>query len=109
DVGGALRRGGVYLPAAALDRFGLRPADLSADLAADRTGPALRAVLRFEAGRAREHYARAEPGIALLAPSSRPCIRAALTLYRGILDEIERADCQLLRPPLPLPRHRPLP
>jgi len=106
DVAEDLRRGRVYLPAADLDRFGLRPADLSADLAADRTGPALRAVLRFEAGRAREHYARAEPGIALLAPSSRPCIRAALTLYRGILDEIERADFEVLRARVRVPRRR---
>ncbi len=102
DVAEDLGRGRVYLPEADLARFGVR----REDLAADRAGPALRAVLRFEAGRAREHYARAEPGIALLAPSSRPCIRAAFTLYRAILDEIERADFEVLRARVRVPRRR---
>ena len=38
--------------------------------------------------RAREHYRRAEPGIAMLDPASQPCIRTAYHLYGGILDEI---------------------
>jgi phytoene synthase len=102
DVAEDSERGRVYLPEADLARFGVVPADL----AADRAGPSLRALLRFEAERAREHYARAEPGIALLAPSSRPCVRAALTLYRGILDEIERADFEVLRERVRVPRRR---
>lgn len=102
DVAEDRARGRVYLPQADLARFGVRPADLQAD----QVGPALRAVLRFEATRAREHYARAEPGIALLAPTSRPCIRAARTLYRGILDEIERADFEVLRTRIRVSRRR---
>jgi phytoene synthase len=102
DVAEDFRRGRVYLPEADLDRFGVRPADL----AADRAGPAFRALLGFEAGRAREHYALARPGIALLPPSSRPCVRAALTLYRGILEEIERADFEVLRARVRVPRRR---
>lgn len=102
DVAEDLDRGRVYLPQADLASFGVVPADL----AADRAGAPLRALLRFEAERARGHYARAEPGIALLAPSSRPCVRAALTLYRGILDEIERADFEVLRERVRVPRRR---
>jgi 15-cis-phytoene synthase len=102
DVAEDLQRGRVYLPAQDLDRFGVRPEDL----AAGQVGPALRALLRFEAGRAREHYRRAEPGVALLARTSRPCIRAALTLYRGILEEIERADFEVLRARIRVPRRR---
>jgi 15-cis-phytoene synthase len=102
DVAEDFRRGRVYLPEADLDRFGVRPADL----AADRAGPALRALLRFEAGRAREHYALARPGIALLPPSSRPCVQAAFTLYGGILEEIERADFEVLRSRVRVPRRR---
>ena len=102
DVAEDLRLGRVYLPARDLADFGVS----RADLAADRTAPALRALLRFEASRAREHYARAEPGIALLAPSSRPCIRAALLLYRGILEQIERADFDVLRARVRVPRRR---
>jgi 15-cis-phytoene synthase len=102
DVAEDLALGRVYLPAEDLARFGVRPGDL----AAERVGPALRAALRFEAGRAREHYARAEPGIAMLVPTSRPCIRAALTLYRGILEEIERADFEVLRARIRISRRR---
>jgi 15-cis-phytoene synthase len=102
DVAEDLRLGRVYLPAQDLADFGVT----RADLAADRAGPAVRALLRFEAGRAREHYARAEPGIALLAPSSRPCIRAALLLYRGILDRIEAADYEVLRARVRVPRRQ---
>ncbi|PRC59872.1 phytoene synthase, partial [Mycobacterium sp. ITM-2017-0098] len=35
---------------------------------------------------------QAERGIALLQPRSRPCIRAALTLYSEILDRIEEIE-----------------
>ena len=41
--------------------------------------------------RAQAHYARAVPGIALLDPSSQPCIRAAYLVYGGILDEVARS------------------
>jgi 15-cis-phytoene synthase len=92
DITEDLGRGRVYLPAADLARFEVD----TADLAADRVSTRLRALLRFESDRAKEHYARAEPGIDLLAPTSRPCIRAALTLYRGILDEIEHANFEVL-------------
>jgi phytoene synthase len=92
DVAEDLRRGRVYLPAEDLARFGVR----RADLAAPRASPGVRALLAFEVERARGHYRAAEPGIELLAPSSRPCIRVAFTLYGGILDEIERAGYQVL-------------
>ena len=63
-------------------------------------------MLAFEAARARAHYAAARPGVALLAPSSRPCIRAALELYGGILDEIERCGFEVLHRRVRLPRRR---
>jgi phytoene synthase len=59
-----------------------------------RTGeaaPAVRRLVAFEVDRAREHYRRAAPGIPLLAPASRACIRTAYRLYGGILDEVVRA------------------
>ncbi|HSV66709.1 MAG TPA: phytoene/squalene synthase family protein [Mycobacteriales bacterium] len=106
DVGEDLDRGRVYLPTRDLAAFGLTRDHLRADRATGRASQPLRALLRFEAGRAHDHYARAEPGINLLAPSSRPCIRAALELYRGILDEIERADFEVLRARVRVPRRR---
>jgi 15-cis-phytoene synthase len=95
-------RGRVYLPAEDLDRFGVR----RGDLAAGKAGPAVRALLAFEVERARGHYRAAEPGIGLLAPSSRPCVRVAFDLYGGILDEVERAGYQVLDRRVAIPRHR---
>src|SRR4030095_5722355 len=86
------RRGRVYLPPADLERFGVRRADLAAAVAT----PAVAEPLAFAGERARPHYAAAEPGIELLAPSSRPCVRVAFELYGGILDEVERAGYPVL-------------
>ena len=102
DIGEDLRRGRIYLPTADLERFGVTRADLAATTAS----PAVRALLAFEVDRARAHYAAAEPGIDLLAPSSRPCIRVAFDLYGGILDEVERAGYQVLDRRVRVPRHR---
>lgn len=92
DVREDLALGRVYLPRADLDRFGVTDADLAAPAA----GAAVRELVAFEVGRAREHYRAAEPGIALLSPASRACIRAAARLYAGILDEVERAGHDVL-------------
>jgi len=102
DTGEDLRRGRIYLPAADLARFGVRPADL----ARAEPSPAVRDLLAFETARARAHYQAALPGVALLAPSSRPCIQAALELYGGILDEIERRGYRVLRGRVRLSRCR---
>jgi 15-cis-phytoene synthase len=88
DVGEDLLRGRIYLPRKDLAEFGVTPADLSAGEAT----PAVRALIAFEVARARRHYALAAPGIPLLAPSSRACIRTAYRLYGGILDEVVKAD-----------------
>jgi phytoene synthase len=84
DVGEDLDRGRIYLPLKDLAEFGVSPADLAARVA---TGP-VRDLIAYEVGRARRHYARAAPGIPMLAPSSQACIRAAFRLYGGILDEV---------------------
>ena len=102
DVAEDSRRGRVYLPAEDLDRFGVR----RADLAAPATTRAVRELVAFEVERARGHYRAAEPGIDLLAPSSRPCIRVAFDLYGGILDEVERAGYQVLDRRARVPRRR---
>ena len=102
DVAEDLGRGRVYLPTADLERFGVGRADLAAGIAT----PAVRDLLAFEVERARAHYRAAGPGIELLAPSSRPCVRTALTLYGGILTEIERSGYQVLRGRVRVPRRR---
>jgi len=102
DVAEDLRRGRVYLPQEDLDRFGVT----RADLAPGPTPPHVRELLAFEIARTRALYAEAEPGIAMLHPTSRDCIRTAFLLYGGILDAVERADYQVLdrRVAVPMPR-----
>ncbi|RAY13817.1 phytoene/squalene synthase family protein [Actinomadura craniellae] len=102
DVGEDLARGRIYLPQADLAAFGVREADLARAPAA----PRVRALIAFETGRARDHYRRALPGLDLLTPSSRPCVRAAYELYGGILDEIAAAGHDVLRARARVPRHR---
>jgi len=102
DVAEDMDRGRVYLPMEDLDRFGVRRADLAGGVVT----PAVRDLLAFEVERARAHYRAAGPGIELLVPSSRPCIRTAFALYGGILDEVERAGYQVLRGRVRVPRRR---
>ncbi|HWD44904.1 MAG TPA: phytoene/squalene synthase family protein [Actinomycetota bacterium] len=102
DVSEDYRRGRVYLPAEDLARFGVA----REDLAADQASPAVAELLAFEVARARAHYRAAEPGIELLVPSSRPCVRVAFDLYGGILEEVERAGYQVLGRRVRVPRSR---
>jgi phytoene synthase len=88
DVGEDLRRGRVYLPEESLHRFGVD----RDRLARGRVDESIRNLLAWEIERARGLYADAAAGIELVHPTSRDCLRTAATLYRGILDEIERAD-----------------
>jgi phytoene synthase len=102
DIGEDHARGRVYLPAEDLDRYRVR----RRDLAPGPASPAVRELVAFEVGRARAHYAAAEPGIELLAPSSRPCIRVAFDLYSAILGEVEQAGYQVLDRRVTVPRRR---
>ncbi|WP_426560788.1 phytoene/squalene synthase family protein [Angustibacter sp. McL0619] len=92
DVGEDLQRGRVYLPMQDLAQCGVTPEDL----ANGQITPAVRSLLQLEIRRARETFAFAQQGVALVRPESRPCLATAITLYRGILDEVEKADYQVL-------------
>jgi phytoene synthase len=92
DVGEDLRRGRVYLPAEDLAHFGVDRERLARGVV---DGP-VRRLLAYEIARTRELYRAAAPGIRLLHPTSRDCIRTAFRLYGGILDEVERADYRVL-------------
>ena len=102
DVGEDFLRGRVYLPEEDLDHFGVT----RGELAPGPTPPQVRSLLAFEVARARELYAEAEPGIDMLHPTSRDCIRTAFELYGGILGAVEKAGYQVLdrRVGVPLPR-----
>lgn len=106
DVGEDLERGRIYLPQEDLDRFGVTAEDLRRDHAAGRAAPATAALIAYECERALAHYAAAVPGIELLRPRSRVCIRAAFLLYGGILGEVARQRYDVLRARARVPRSR---
>lgn len=85
-------RGRVYIPQEDLARFGV----IKEDIASKQVTPAFKELMQFEIGRARELYMQAEKGIALLHPSGRKAVRAALVLYRAILEEIEHNSYDVL-------------
>ncbi|MFF0190859.1 phytoene/squalene synthase family protein [Streptomyces sp. NPDC005244] len=88
DVGEDLDRGRVYLPA---DLLSAHDVDRDLLLWSRNTGRRDRritgALTAFEE-LTRDVYRQAAPGIAMLDPVSRPCIRTAFVLYGGILDAI---------------------
>ena len=92
DVAEDLRRDRVYLPLEDLDRFGVTVEQLHDRVVDER----FRELMRFEVARTRALYATAAQGIRLLHPSARPAVEAALRLYGGILDAIERAGYEVL-------------
>lgn len=91
DVGEDLDRGRVYLPMEDLEAADLTRADLERRIVDDR----VRSLLRAQIARVRRLERASRPGIAMLHPSSRPCIDAARVLYCGIVDEVERIDYQV--------------
>ena len=91
DVGEDLDRGRVYLPLDELARFGVTRADLERRVVT----PEIRALLEFQIARVRELEEASRPGIAMLHPSSQPCIEAARVLYCGIVDAVEEIEYQV--------------
>jgi phytoene synthase len=96
DVGEDLDRGRVYLPMDELEAFGVDRDRLRWARRSGRPDPNVRRALAHLVARTYAVYRRAEPGIALLRPASRPCVSTATTLYRGILDRIVAADYAVL-------------
>ena len=88
DVAEDLRRGRVYLPQESLREFGVDRERLARGLVDE----SIRNLLAWEIERARGQYRAALPGVDLVHPTSRDCLRTAMTLYGEILDEIEERD-----------------
>lgn len=85
DVGEDLERGRVYLPLKELAEHGVTRSDLERR----QVTPELKSALAAQIERVRSLQRASDPGIELLHPTSRPCIRAASELYCGIVDEVE--------------------
>ncbi|MFI8850232.1 phytoene/squalene synthase family protein [Streptomyces sp. NPDC053499] len=96
DVGEDLDRGRVYLPGDLLAANGVDRPLLEWSRRTGRRDPRIRAALVAAEAMTRKMYRAAEPGIAMLDPRVRPCIRAAFTLYGGILDAIAEQDYTVL-------------
>jgi phytoene synthase len=91
DVGEDLDRGRVYLPLEDLARFGVTRADLEKRVLT----PSIRSALEFQIARVRALEEESRAGIAMLHPSSQPCIEAARILYCGIVDAVEEIDYEV--------------
>lgn len=97
DVGEDLDRGRVYLPLEELALFGVDRDRLIWCREVGRPDLRVRRALADQVARTRSKYRAAEPGIALLSPWSRPCVRTAFTLYGEILDRIVESGYDVFR------------
>lgn len=106
DVGEDLRLGRVYLPADVMAAYGVDRDLLAAQDGRSPVDPRVRALLTDRIAYTRERYRRAAPGIDLLAPRGRRCVRVAHQLYGDILGAIEQADLQVFGPRVRVSRRR---
>lgn len=106
DVGEDLDRGRVYLPADLLAAYGVDRELLRWSRDRGRPDRRVVAALRAFEDLTRQVYRRAAPGIALLDPVSRPCIRTAFVLYAGILDAVADSGYAVVQRRAVVPRRR---
>ncbi|ASR37534.1 phytoene synthase [Prauserella marina] len=106
DVGEDLERGRLYLPTEELAAYGVERQRLEWAWHTGGTDRGITRALAALVARNRAVYRRAKPGIPLLRKESRSCVRTALTLYEGILDEIVAADYNVLGGRVAVPRRR---
>ena len=96
DVREDAASGRVYLPAEDRRRFGCEELDAASD-------EQLAALVRFEAGRAREWFDRGLGLIDVLDARSTSCVLAMTGIYRSILDRITREPAAVMRRRVSLP------
>jgi phytoene synthase len=80
--------GRIYLPEEDLGRFGVSAADLRGTPDAAR----LRALLAFEAERARECYVAGDQLIPFISEDSQPALWVLVNIYRRLLEKIAEAQ-----------------
>ncbi|MEU0008692.1 phytoene/squalene synthase family protein [Streptomyces sp. NPDC006314] len=106
DVGEDLDRGRVYLPADLLDAYGVDRALLRWSRHSGRSDARITAALQEFEALTRGVYRDAAPGLGMLDPVSRPCIRTAFVLYGGILDAVARDGYAVLHRRAVVPQRR---
>jgi phytoene synthase len=95
DVSADLARGRLYIPLEDLRRHGCTEEDLareSSHAGAGVRSPRVKGVLRQQAQRAREYFARAAAGLPRSDASRLVAAEIMGAIYRAILDRIEGAD-----------------
>jgi phytoene synthase len=99
DLGEDRARDRVYVPAEDLEQF---------RCSAERLGcvddPVYRSLMAFEVERARNYYRSSEPLASMLPGPGRAVFRVIHSTYRGILDEIERRNYDVLSSRISLSR-----
>jgi phytoene synthase len=109
DVPTDLARGRVYLPTEDLERHGCTEQDLRHEAAAAGHGvrsSAVKRLLAFEAGRAREYYARAAAALPRADATRLAAAEIMGAIYRAILGRIEAADYDVFSRVIRIPRPR---
>lgn len=91
DVGEDWAAGRLYLPLDELHEFGLSEADLVTGETSDRW----QTFINFQINRTQQLYHESWPGIQMLNHDGRFAIAAAADLYRAILGDIQRHDCDV--------------
>ena len=102
DLGRDLSAGRLYLPTEDLARFGVTEDDLRAGFVTDR----VRALLDFEARRAREHYRRAADALPREDARRLAAARIMGAIYLHLLGRIEMSGFEVFGAPLRVPRWR---
>ncbi|MER6408443.1 phytoene/squalene synthase family protein [Streptomyces viridosporus] len=106
DVGEDLDRGRVYLPADLLAAHGAGRPLLQWSRDTGRRDRRITAALKEFEALTRGVYREAAPGLGMLDPVSRPCIRTAFVLYGGILDAVARDGYAVVHRRAVVPRRR---
>ncbi|POX43294.1 phytoene synthase [Streptomyces sp. Ru73] len=106
DVGEDLDRGRIYLPADLLGAHGVDRQLLRWSRDTGRRDRRITAALRDAEHLTRGVYREAAPGLAMLDPVARPCIRTAFVLYGAILDTIAAEGHAVLHRRAVVPRRR---
>ncbi len=97
DVREDAAMGRIYLPVEDRQRFGVATMEDS---------PAMRELLRFEGGRARDLYREAAPLPGMIDPDSRPALIAMIDIYRELFDRIESSGYSVFESRIAVPRWR---
>ncbi|NXY94034.1 phytoene/squalene synthase family protein [Streptomyces sp. BR123] len=106
DVGEDLDRGRVYLPQDLLEAHGVHHDLLRHCRDTGHTDNRVTSALKAFESLTRAAYRRAAPGLAMLHPVSRPCIRTAFVLYGAILDAVAATGYAVLDRRAVVPRRR---